>query len=122
MVTRLHKGLRGAGLLACAAVLLAGCSGARSLTGVSRPVFDGQYFRADIAADPADPAPFTVSVRDAGKSLRGAREAGRYFGGEHCVKYFGSSRIDWTAGPDAPAEALRFDDGDLVLSGVCRGW
>ncbi|WP_040607554.1 hypothetical protein [Oceanicola sp. S124] len=121
-MTRIQTPLRVIGLALCAALALSACSRSQALSKSSRPVFDGQYFRMSLAAEKDTPANFVVTVRDASKSLAGARDAGRYEAANHCIERFGSSRIDWMNGPDAPDEALQFSGGDLVFSGVCRGW
>ncbi|MBR9763715.1 MAG: hypothetical protein GYB53_09370 [Rhodobacteraceae bacterium] len=110
------------GLALCAALALSACNRAQAWSKSSRPVFDGQYFRMSLAAEKDAPENFVVTVRDAAKTLDGARDAGRYEAVNHCIERFGSSRIDWVNGPDAPAEELQFAGGDLVFSGVCRGW
>ncbi len=85
------------------------------------PVFDGQRFGAAVkSASRRDRANFTVTVRDVAKSLDGAREAARYEAAKHCLRFFGTSEADWIDDPDAPADALRLENGSLVLSGVCR--
>lgn len=98
-----------------AMLTLAGC-------GENRPLFDGATFRAKLDADRADARSFSVEVRDAGKTLAGAREAGRFEAVRHCIETFGNSRIDWVQGPDAEDSALRIEDGDLILTGRCAGW
>lgn len=117
-----HTPLRLLGLALCATLALSACSRSQALSKNKRPVFDGQLFRMSLAAEKDAPANFIVAVKDAGKSLAGARDAGRYEAVNHCIEYFGSSRIDWINGPDAPDEALQFQGSDLVFSGVCRGW
>ncbi|OZB16808.1 MAG: hypothetical protein B7X55_07335 [Rhodobacterales bacterium 34-62-10] len=113
-----------ASLLALGAVVaLTGCGTISNvtdrITGSGRQAFDGQFFRASLAHDRAAPADFVIRVQDAGKSLTGAREAGRYEATKHCIEYFGNSAADWTVGPDSPDEALVFDGGTLVLTGRC---
>ncbi len=101
--------------LGLATLTLAAC-------GDPRPAFDGVTFRASLDAAKDTPELFVVEVRDAGKSLDGARAAGRYEAVRYCIETFGNSRIDWAQGPDAEASALQFDDGDLILKGQCAGW
>ncbi len=84
-------------------------------------LFGGNSYRATLNEDRGDPASFTVSVADAGGArLSGAREAGRYEATKHCIEIAGNSRVDWTVGPDAPAEAL-LSGGTLLLAGRCAG-
>lgn len=113
-----------AGLLALGAVLaLAGCGVVSNvtgaLTGSDRQTFDGQYFRAGVSFERADPAPFVVRVQQATGALTGAREAGRYEATKHCITYFGNSDAIWTVGPDSPDSALVFEGSTLVLTGRC---
>jgi len=106
-----------------AMVALTGCGVVSNvtdrLTGGGRQVFEGQYFRASLAHDRSAPADFVVRVQDAGKSLTGAREAGRYEATKHCIAYFGNSAAVWAVGPDSPDTALVFEGDTLVLSGRC---
>lgn len=107
-------------LLAMAGVL-AGCGGVRERLGVERgiDVFDGQRFRMSASADRRDPQNFVASARPVSASLDGALQAAEYEATRHCIKYFGTSEIDWVNGPDIPPEQLV--DGDtLSLSGACR--
>lgn len=123
-VTTLNKLLRAALLTGFAGLTLAGCGDRMAeMLGQERPVFDGYYFRSDIAFDKDAPAAFTVSVHKPELTLAGAREAGRYKANSHCIQYFGSSRIDWSIGPDSPAQALVYNaKGDLVFTGTCQAW
>lgn len=83
-------------------------------------LFDGKTYRASLSADRDDPAAFTVSVANAGGArLAGAREAGRYEATKHCIEVTGTSRVDWSTGPDTPAEGLTLSDGALLLAGRC---
>ncbi|OAN72980.1 hypothetical protein A8B83_07225 [Rhodobacteraceae bacterium EhC02] len=106
-----------------AAVALTGCSTVSGisdrLTGRNKQLFDGQVFRASVAFDKAAPADFVVRVQQPGKSLAGAREAGRFEATKHCITYFGNSTTIWQVGPDSPDAALVFDDDALVLTGRC---
>ncbi|MEM9549879.1 MAG: hypothetical protein AAGA05_01820 [Pseudomonadota bacterium] len=87
--------------------------------GQERVAFDGVFFRASTA--PVDKrvsrADFDVVVRDVSQSIEGAREAARYEGTRYCIRYFGSSRIDWTIGPDT--EALSVTNGQIAFRGRC---
>jgi hypothetical protein len=113
-----------ASLLALGVVtVLSGCGVVSNvtdrLTGSNRQAFDGQFFRASLAADRTNPAPFVVRVQQANKSLAGAREAGRFEATKHCIQYFGNSDAIWSVGPDSPDEALVFDGDTLVMTGRC---
>ncbi|MFT6674647.1 MAG: hypothetical protein ACJAVM_000830 [Sulfitobacter sp.] len=97
-----------------AAALVAGCADKSKLT-----PFEGFYFRTKVGKVDKRLDLFTVTVRDASQSAEGALQAGTHAGISHCVRYYGSSDIDWTVGPDAPADQLRIIDDRLVLSGAC---
>ncbi len=115
--------MRIAVLALAATVALTGCSTVSGisdrLTGRNKQLFDGQVFRASVAFDKAAPADFVVRVQQSGKSLAGAREAGRFEATKHCITYFGNSAAIWQVGPDSPDAALVFDDDTLVLTGRC---
>lgn len=100
---------------------LAGCATLENVAGKTKRVtFDGKLFRASAQRSDDDRARFFVTVNDAGKSLKGAREAGRYKATEYCIKNFGTSRIAWVAGPDVADEALQLSvSGQLQMEGVC---
>ena len=99
-------------VLAC--VALAGCTDSKN-----RLAFDGQYFRTKVSKVDKQRDVFTVRIRDVARSLDGAREAGRHAGVSYCVENFGSSKIDWSVGPDTPPGELRVVDNTLVFQGVC---
>ncbi|KIC47083.1 hypothetical protein RA28_05120 [Ruegeria sp. ANG-S4] len=87
-----------------------------------RVLFDGKYFRASARSvdKRASPADFTVTVNGVSASLDGAREAGRYEATRFCVQNFGSSRIEWKAGPDAEPQTMRVENDKLTFSGKCQ--
>jgi hypothetical protein len=103
-------------LIGATALALAACGSE------GRQTFEGIAFRASLDADKEDKRNFVVEVRDAGQSLTGAREAGRYEAVRHCVETFGNSRMTWELGPDAEDADLRIEDGNLILKGRCAGW
>lgn len=92
--------------------LVAGCTARKD-----RVLFDGKYFRTKVSKIDKQRDVFQVTVHDPAKSVEGAREAGRHAGNSYCVKNYGSSKIDWTIGPDA--EQLRVVDNKLVFQGTC---
>lgn len=105
-------------VLLVAGLALAGCSKKSE-----RVYFDGNYYPAKgRAVDKSDRQSFTLTVRRAGQGLKGARAAGRHGGKTYCLKYFGTSEIEWTVGPDAPAAALGAESGRLTLRGRCILW
>jgi hypothetical protein len=95
-------------------VLVAGC------TGTSRKVnavkFDGHYFAGRASKVQADPVGFTVRIRNAAKSISGAREAARYEATIYCIEQFGTSDIIWSIGPDDEAS---LSNRSLTLAGRC---
>ncbi|MCB1365381.1 MAG: hypothetical protein KDK02_14755 [Rhodobacteraceae bacterium] len=103
------------GLFVCLAVA-AGCSKKEE-----RVLFDGHYFPAKAAAvdRKATLADFVVSVKDASVSLDGARAAGGYEGTRYCIANYGTSRIDWTVGPDTEPQNLVIDKDTLNFQGTC---
>tara|TARA_R110002012_G_scaffold271677_1_gene456902 strand:+ start:201 stop:557 length:357 start_codon:yes stop_codon:yes gene_type:complete len=106
-----------------ALVALTGCATISNvtgrLTGSDRQTFEGQVYRTAIAFDRAAPADFVVRVQLAGRTLSGAREAGRHEATKHCIEYFGNSEAVWQVGPDSPDTALLFEGDTLVLTGRC---
>lgn len=94
--------------------LLAGCA-----NDSERVAFDGQYFSTKLRKVDGQRDVFQVTVKDAGKSIDGARAAARYEAVKYCVGTYGSSDIEWTFGPDAPAGSLRLEGGALTFQGRC---
>lgn len=104
--------------LAVAGMLLGACT-----ERAERVYFDGNYYPAKakrVSRD--DREAFVATVRRTDQGLAGAREAGRHAGVEYCIENYGTSGIDWAAGPDAPKEALTVRNGSLVLRGRCVTW
>lgn len=120
MTRRLAYPMRRSGAVLCGVLLtlsltaMAGCESQDD-----RIYFEGLYFKTK--AQPIDKkvtlADFSVTVKDAGVSLDGARQAGGYEGIKYCIEKYGNSQINWTVGPDT--EQLTLSDGDLVLRGTC---
>ncbi len=109
-------------LILATVTAVSGCSKARDLvSGREKLAFDGQYFRADLSASKEDRAAFAVIVRDAAKSIDGAREAARYEATKYCIEQYGNSRVDWAVDPDAEEGQLVITGGDLNFNGVCEG-
>ena len=99
-------------------VMLAGCT-----ERAKRVYFDGKHFptrEKAVSKDARDQ--FVVTVRRADQGLDPAREAGRHGGSKYCIKNFGTSEIEWSSGPDDPAETLQISNGALVLTGRCITW
>ena len=83
--------------------------------------FDGFVFRAKTAAidKKVSRADFRSTIQDAGRSLDGAREAARYEGTKYCIANYGTSKVEWSVGPDSDASLLTLVDGDLTFRGRC---
>lgn len=99
------------------AAVLAGC-------GPSTPpvLFDGKVYPARVDAPRADRRDMTITVRRADQGLAGALQAGRHAATAYCVQFYGNSAVEWTVGPQSPAEDLRLtEDGALILRGRCIG-
>ncbi len=94
--------------------LVAGCIAQKD-----RVLFDGKYFGTKVSKVDKQRDVFQVTVNDVTKSIDGAREAGRHAGNSYCVKNYGSSKIDWTVGPDTPPEQLRIVGDKMVFQGTC---
>lgn len=88
----------------------------------NKQAYDGVYFRPKVDSKRDSREVFTVTVRDAGKSLVGAREAARHAANKHCIQQFGSSDLTWDVSPDVEDAALPLINGSLVLSGQCEGF
>ena len=81
--------------------------------------FDGIRFGSSLTKVDSDEFAFRVVVRDAAKSFKGAREAGRYEATKYCIEKLSSSDIDWQINPDA--NDLVLHNGNLELLGRCAG-
>ena len=94
-----------------------------ALVGCSDPdkqvLFDGLSFNGRLNADKEDKRSFVASVKPVSQGLEGAREAARYEGTTYCIRKYGNSAIDWTAGPDAEATALNIVEDTLTVRGRC---
>ncbi|QPM89277.1 hypothetical protein [Pseudooceanicola algae] len=101
--------------------LLPGCEALRRDRGV--PAFDGVVFGAKVSSDATNPENFTIAINKPQRTLAGASEAGRYEATKYCIQTFGSSEMTWYQGPDqSRTQPVFADDGDLLLSGACKGW
>lgn len=103
-----------AGLMGALA-LLAACGQSQD----ARPSFDGQYFRARVAAEREVRQNFLVTVQPVSASLDGAREAARYEAVKYCIKRYGSSDITWVSGPDQDPTGFVIDDDAATFRGAC---
>ena len=98
-----------------ASTLVAGCSG--TIRNVNAVKFDGHYFAGRASKSSVDPYDFSVRIRNAAKSIGGAREAARYEATIYCIEQFGTSDIIWSIGPED--EAISLSNGSLTLTGRC---
>lgn len=105
----------GACIAVVASMLVAGCSG--TIRNVNAVKFDGHYFAGRATKSSVDPHGFSVRIRNAAKSIAGAREAARYEATIYCIEQFGTSDIIWSIGPDD--EAISLSNRSLTLAGRC---
>ena len=98
-----------------ASTLVAACSG--TIRNVNAMKFDGHYFAGRASKSSADPHGLSVRIRNAAKSIVGAREAARYEATIYCIEQFGTSDIIWSIGPDD--EAISLSNRSLTLAGRC---
>jgi len=107
--------LRALATVVVASTLVAACSG--TTRNVNAVKFDGHYFAGRASKSSLDPHGFSVRIRNAAKSIAGAREAARYEATIYCIEQFGTSDIIWSIGPDD--EAISLSNGSLTLAGRC---
>ncbi len=106
-------------LLLVTAVAVAGCGPKNE----ERVLFNGIYYKTKSdTTNKEDRKQFQSVVRRPEQDIRGALEAGRHEGQRYCLKNFGTSKIEWTRGPDDPGAALYVDGSRLVLTGTCVLW
>ncbi len=110
-------GIRHIALLTGAALALAACGQNRGY----QPLFDGVQFRGKAERLSDDRREFAATARPVSRSLEGAREAARFQATKYCIRNFGSSRVDWTYGPDDAEDALQIEDDTLRVRGACTG-
>lgn len=109
--------------LAVSVSSVSGCSrlGFGSFAKAERTTFDGQRFRGKARATTGkEPVHFVSTVNGVSKSLDGAIAAAEHQGKIHCIKYYGTSDIDWEVGPDTPREALGLENDSVTFMGTCR--
>ena len=111
-----RRHLRALATVVVASTLVAGCSG--TIRNVNAVKFDGHYFAGRASKSSVDPHGFSVRIRNAAKSIAGAREAARYEATIYCIEQFGTSDIIWSIGPDD--EAISLSNRSLTLAGRCN--
>jgi len=110
-----RRHLRALATVVVASTLVAACSG--TIRNVNAVKFDGHYFAGRASKSSADPHGFSVRIRNAAKSIAGAREAARYEATIYCIQQFGTSDIIWSIGPDD--EAISLSNRSLTVAGRC---
>ena len=111
-----RRHLRALATVVVASTLVAACSG--TTRNVNAVKFDGHYFAGRASKSSLDPHGFFVRIRNAAKSIAGAREAARYEATIYCIEQFGTSDIIWSIGPDD--EAISLSNRSLTLAGRCN--
>ncbi|MCC1492309.1 hypothetical protein [Cognatishimia sp. F0-27] len=83
--------------------------------------FDGQYYRGNASSEQRlEKQYFMATVGPVSNSFEGARAAAQYEAIKHCIKYFGTSNIDWEVGPNTPDSAIMVDGDEITYMGVCE--
>lgn len=77
-------------------------------------------YRADLSVARRGQPEFAVLVAAPGAPLATFRESARFPGTRYCLRYFGSSEIDWRRDPASGDWAVQYgDDGRPVVAGRC---
>ena len=85
-----------------------------------RVLFDGIRFRTDVDSTSQDRRAFSVTVRNASRSVTGAQEAAEFEAVKYCLGVFGGSDIAWTQSPFQEVETLELGANDtLTIAGRC---
>ncbi|MHA6325606.1 hypothetical protein [Roseivivax sp. CAU 1753] len=101
-------------MLMAATLGLAACG-----IGPERIAFDGEYYRAKASAPAKDRANFIATAGPVDKGFEGAAAAARYEAVRHCVRYLGTSVIDYAVPAGTPPTSLPRDGDRVVLRGTC---
>lgn len=107
--------IRFAPLALIAVLVVSACQERRA----DRVAFDGVFFRSTSSNVDRQRDEFEVTVSPVSASLDGARAAGRHEAIRYCIKNFGSSDIEWIAGPDGEDGTLTIANDRLLLRGTC---
>lgn len=94
--------------------VLAGCG-----IGGERIAFGGEFYRANASAPAKDRANFTATAGPVGQGIDGAAAAARHEATRHCIRYLGTSVIDYAVPAGTPASSLPRDGDRVVLRGTC---
>ena len=109
--------MRNVVMIGMLALAVSGCS---RWGGKEEILFDGQRFRGSAKAiERGDKLTFVAKARPVTASLEGAAQAAAYEGTKHCIRYFGTSDIEWITGPDSIETAPQLDGDELLLQGRC---
>lgn len=101
-------------LILAALAMLASCGKG------SRTTFEGEYYRASAKAPRKDRQTFVATAGPVSRGAEGAAAAAYYEATKHCIKFFGTSDIDFTVPRDTAAEDLPRDGDRIVLQGTCK--
>lgn len=106
-------------LVIAAVLVLTGCE---AVVGNKRPLYDGVPFKTSAKAvdKKVSRALFSVTVKDAGRSITGARQAAAHAGTRYCIENYGTSRIDWAVNPSDENAPLTLSGGDAIFQGTCN--
>lgn len=134
-MTRLSVSVSGGAALRAVCVLslalaLSSCGVARDVVGVvgigsasprgaNRIEINGTMFRSKLDIGGPEKRDLTITVRPVQVDPSAALEAGRYRATVYCLRQFGSSATEWSAGPDIPVDQLRIVDDSITLTGRC---
>ncbi|SFQ16340.1 hypothetical protein SAMN05421853_102206 [Roseivivax halotolerans] len=100
-------------------VILAGAAMALASCGENRVAFGGEFYRANASAPARDRANFVASAGPISKGIEGAAAAAQYEAVQHCIRFLGTSVIDYTVPEGTPPQALPRDGDRVVLRGTC---
>ncbi|SCZ63607.1 hypothetical protein SAMN04488118_10592 [Epibacterium ulvae] len=101
-----------------AVTLVAACD---KLNEGKRTRYDGVPFAVKTKAldKKRNRALFEVTVRDANRSLKGARLAAIHEGTRYCIENYGNSDINWQDDPQEEEAALRLSGSSALFQGTC---
>lgn len=81
--------------------------------------YAGSNHRAKVKSARSDRSVMVIPTKKVSDGLEGARAAAAFEATRHCVKFYGSSDIVWTIGPDTPDDQLPIDGEVVTFSGEC---
>lgn len=101
-------------LILAALAMLASCGKG------SRTQFEGEYYRASAKAPRKERQNFVATAGPISRGIEGAAAAAFYEATKHCIKYYGTSDIDFAFDPETPVDQLPRDGDRIVLRGTCQ--